>query len=65
MINAHHHAKRIQSVVDEYDGPLEVVCVVEQHLLGTAGAVRNPLPLLQPNRSSFFTETSASASHST
>jgi NDP-sugar pyrophosphorylase family protein len=48
VINAHHHAERIQSFVDRYQGPVEVVCLVEQQLLGTAGAVRNALPLLEP-----------------
>src|SRR5947207_283090 len=48
VINAHHRAEYIQSFVHEYDGPLEVVCLVEQRLLGTAGAVRNALPLLEP-----------------
>lgn len=48
VINTHHLAGQIEAFVDEYDGPLEVVCVAENRLLGTAGGVRNALPLLEP-----------------
>jgi mannose-1-phosphate guanylyltransferase len=48
VINAHHRAELLQSFVDDYAGPLELVVLVEPHLLGTAGAVRNALPLLEP-----------------
>ena len=49
VINAHHLAPRIQSFVEAYDGPLEVICVLEEELLGTAGGVRNALDLLEPS----------------
>jgi mannose-1-phosphate guanylyltransferase/phosphomannomutase len=48
VVNAHHLAHRIEQFVDSYDGRLEVVCLVEQSLLGTAGAVRSALLLLEP-----------------
>jgi mannose-1-phosphate guanylyltransferase len=48
VLNAHHLAEQIQEFVEHYDGPLELVCVVEDRLLGTAGGVRNALPLLEP-----------------
>jgi NDP-sugar pyrophosphorylase family protein len=48
VINVHHHAGRIQAWVEQYAGPLEIVCVVEQGLLGTAGGVRNALSYLEP-----------------
>jgi NDP-sugar pyrophosphorylase family protein len=48
VMNVHHHARRIQAWVKQYAGPLEIVCVVEQRLLGTAGGVRNALSDLEP-----------------
>ncbi len=48
VINVHHLAARIESFVQSYDGPLEVVCVYEERLLGTAGGVRNALEHLEP-----------------
>jgi mannose-1-phosphate guanylyltransferase len=48
VINVHHQAGRIQAYVDQYAGPLEIVCVVERRLLGTAGGVRNALSYLEP-----------------
>jgi mannose-1-phosphate guanylyltransferase len=48
VINTHHRAERIQSFVEQHRSPLDVVCVVEQRLLGTAGAVRNALGYLEP-----------------
>ena len=48
VINVHHLAERVEAFVREYDGPLEVVCVREEELLGTAGGVRNALPELEP-----------------
>src|SRR5215217_921579 len=44
VVNAHHHAGRIRSFLDERELPVEAVCLVEERLLGTAGAVRNALP---------------------
>jgi NDP-sugar pyrophosphorylase family protein len=46
VVNAHHLAAQVQAFVDRYAGPLELVCVSEPTLLGTAGAVRNALVLL-------------------
>jgi NDP-sugar pyrophosphorylase family protein len=48
VINAHHLAGRIRSFAEAYDGRLDVVCLEEERLLGTAGGVRNALPYLQP-----------------
>jgi mannose-1-phosphate guanylyltransferase len=48
VINVHHLATRIESFVQSYEGPLEVVCVFEERLLGTAGGVRNALRHLEP-----------------
>jgi mannose-1-phosphate guanylyltransferase / phosphomannomutase len=46
VINVHHLADRIESFVDGYRGPAEVLIVRERMLLGTAGGVRNALPHL-------------------
>ena len=48
VINAHHLAEHIQAFIARYVGPLELVCIVEEQLLGTAGGVRNALPGLLP-----------------
>ena len=48
VINAHHLARQVEAFVEAYEGGLEVVCLVEEHLLGTAGGVRNALPHLEP-----------------
>jgi NDP-sugar pyrophosphorylase family protein len=48
VVNAHHLAEHIQAFVARYSGPLDLVCIVEERLLGTAGAVRNALPELRP-----------------
>jgi mannose-1-phosphate guanylyltransferase len=48
VINAHHLAEHIQGFIARYSGSLELVCVVEEQLLGTAGGVRNALPELRP-----------------
>lgn len=48
VINVHPLAERVEAFVDDYDGPLEIVCVREEELLGTAGGVRNALPELEP-----------------
>lgn len=48
VVNAHHHAAQIASFVDAYGGSIELECLVEERLLGTAGAVRNALDHLQP-----------------
>ena len=51
VINTHHRAEQVESYAARYRGPMNVVCVREAQLLGTAGAVRNALPYL--NSSSF------------
>jgi NDP-sugar pyrophosphorylase family protein len=48
VVNAHHLAGEIRSFVDSYRGALELTCVFEPELLGTAGGVRNALAALQP-----------------
>ena len=48
VVNAHHHAAQIASFARTYSGPLGLVCVIEERLLGTAGGVRNALDRLQP-----------------
>ena len=48
VINMHHHAEQVEQVAREYRGPLELICVHEDRLLGTAGGVRNALPYLEP-----------------
>jgi mannose-1-phosphate guanylyltransferase len=48
VINTHHHAARVESFVQSCGGPLEVVCIREPSLLGTAGGVRNALAELEP-----------------
>jgi NDP-sugar pyrophosphorylase family protein len=46
VVNAHHLAADIVTFVNTYRGPLEVSCVVEEALLGTAGGVRNALEVI-------------------
>jgi NDP-sugar pyrophosphorylase family protein len=46
VINAHHLADQIASFIESYRGPLEVTCIVEDELLGTAGGVRNALGVI-------------------
>jgi NDP-sugar pyrophosphorylase family protein len=48
IVNAYHHAAQIVSFAETYSGPLELVCITEKHLLGTAGGVRNALDHLEP-----------------
>jgi NDP-sugar pyrophosphorylase family protein len=48
VINVHHLAELVDAFVERYTGPLEIVVVVEEELLGTAGGVRNALPHLEP-----------------
>jgi NDP-sugar pyrophosphorylase family protein len=48
VVNAHHLADHVQAFVDGYRGPLELICMVEPELLGTAGGVRNALRYLEP-----------------
>jgi mannose-1-phosphate guanylyltransferase/phosphomannomutase len=48
VVNAHHHAAQIFSFAETYGGSVQLVCVIEERLLGTAGGVRNALDHLQP-----------------
>jgi NDP-sugar pyrophosphorylase family protein len=48
VVNAHHLADRVEAFLAGYRGPLQVCCLIEERLLGTAGGVRNALPLLEP-----------------
>jgi NDP-sugar pyrophosphorylase family protein len=48
VINVHHQGPLIEAAVRAYDGPLDVVCVHEERLLGTAGGVRNALSEFAP-----------------
>jgi mannose-1-phosphate guanylyltransferase len=41
VVNAHHQATQIQAFVSSHSSTIEVVCVAEARLLGTAGGVRN------------------------
>lgn len=47
VINAHHLAEQVVAVASSYEGPLELLTLVEPRLLGTAGAVRNALHLFR------------------
>ncbi len=49
VVNAHHHAAQIGLFAEKYTGSAELVCVIEEHLLGTAGGVRNALDHLRPD----------------
>jgi NDP-sugar pyrophosphorylase family protein len=46
VINAHHLAEQVESFVAEHPLAADIDVVVEPHLLGTAGGVRNALPHL-------------------
>src|SRR5688500_16793312 len=48
VLNVHHLASQVRAWVHEYPGPLDVICVEEPELLGTAGSVRNALDHLLP-----------------
>jgi NDP-sugar pyrophosphorylase family protein len=48
VVNAHHHAAQIVLFAQEYSGSVELICVLEERLLGTAGGVRNALDHLRP-----------------
>jgi len=43
VVNVHHRASLVQDALRRYRGPVEVICVHEPRLLGTAGGVRNAL----------------------
>lgn len=46
VVNAHHLADQVLAYAAEHRGSPELVVVVEEELLGTAGGVRNALPAL-------------------
>ncbi|MGH2868772.1 MAG: nucleotidyltransferase family protein, partial [Solirubrobacteraceae bacterium] len=46
VVNAHHLAEQVEDFAAQHTGPPELVVVTEPELLGTAGGVRNALPLL-------------------
>jgi len=48
VINAHYRAEAIERFADRYQGPLRLIVIREQKLLGTAGGVRNALDFLGP-----------------
>ena len=48
VINTHHLADEVESFVRGYGTSLDVICLREDRLLGTAGAVRNALSHLVP-----------------
>jgi NDP-sugar pyrophosphorylase family protein len=43
VINAHHLAPQVAAFVARYRGALQLSCIVEEQLLGTAGGVRHAL----------------------
>ena len=49
VINVHHHAAAIEQCVGQIQSTIEITCVRETELLGTAGGVRNALDLLRPD----------------
>ncbi|MDQ6803984.1 MAG: nucleotidyltransferase family protein, partial [Actinomycetota bacterium] len=48
VINTHHRSEQIRRFAERYAGPLEIVIIEEDKLLGTAGGVRNALAHLEP-----------------
>ncbi len=46
VINAHHLAEQIEQFASSHEQAEDIEVIVEQELLGTAGGVRNALPLL-------------------
>jgi len=46
VVNAHHLADQVEAFAAQHTGPPELTVVSEPELLGTAGGVRNALPLL-------------------
>lgn len=46
VVNAHHLADQVVAYAAEHRGSPELVVIVEEELLGTAGGVRNALPAL-------------------
>jgi NDP-sugar pyrophosphorylase family protein len=47
VVNAHHLSEQVVAFASSYEGPLDVLTLVEPRLLGTAGAVRNALDLFR------------------
>jgi len=48
VVNAYHLASQVEAFVRGYTRSLELVCLVEPRLLGTAGSVREALRHLEP-----------------
>jgi NDP-sugar pyrophosphorylase family protein len=48
VVNAFHLSSQIEAFTRAYDGPLDLVCIVEPRLFGTAGSVRRALSCLGP-----------------
>ena len=48
VINVSHLAGQVRDAARGYAGSIEVVCLEEDELLGTAGGVRNAIPYLAP-----------------
>jgi mannose-1-phosphate guanylyltransferase len=46
VVNANHLAEQVEAFAAQHTGPPELTVVTEPELLGTAGGVRNALPLL-------------------
>jgi NDP-sugar pyrophosphorylase family protein len=49
VINTHHHADQVEKSLSELQAAVDVTCVHEPELLGTAGGVRNALEALGPD----------------
>jgi mannose-1-phosphate guanylyltransferase len=50
VVNAHHLADQVVAFAGQYKGSLDLVVVVEEELLGTAGGLRNALAALDGER---------------
>jgi NDP-sugar pyrophosphorylase family protein len=48
VINVSHLAEQVRDAARAYGGPLEIICLEETELLGTAGGVRNAIDYLTP-----------------
>ena len=46
VVNAFHLASQIEAFARAYNGAIELICIVEPRLFGTAGSVRRALPYL-------------------
>jgi NDP-sugar pyrophosphorylase family protein len=48
VINVSHLADQVREAARAYAGPVEIICIEETELLGTAGGVRNAIDHLTP-----------------